>query len=304
MNLKPCNQLKLYGLHEDLKELIKLYNNKKLPNKILFSGQKGIGKCTLAYHLINYILSEAEDFPYILKDFSINDKNKTFKLINNGSLENFTLIDIQKEKKNIEIEQIRNLINIMNKSIFNNKPRFVLIDNTEFLNKNSINALLKILEEPNNNVFFILIHNNTRILSTLKSRCLNFKLNLTHIKSLNVLKNILTDINEINHELISYYFSPGNIYNLIHFLNENNIDPKENSLKQILLQIIEDKIYKKESNSKKLIFDLVELFLRNNYLIFNLVDYSDYLKLLNDIKKFNLDEESFFIEFRSKFLRI
>ncbi len=99
MNLKPCNQLKLYGLNENLKELIRLYINNKLPNKILFSGQKGIGKCTLAYHLINYILSETEEYPYILKDFSINDKNKTFKLINNGSHENFTLIDIQKEKK-------------------------------------------------------------------------------------------------------------------------------------------------------------------------------------------------------------
>ncbi len=192
----------------------------------------------------------------------------------------------------------------MNKSIFNDKPRFVLIDNIEFLNKNSINALLKILEEPNNNVYFILIHNNTNILSTLKSRCLNFKLNLTHIKSLEVLKNILIDNNKINNDLISYYFSPGNIYNLIHFLNENNIDPKENSLKQVLSQIIENKIYKKESHSKNFIFDLIELFLRKNYFIFNLVDYFDYLKRVNEIKNFNLDEESFFIEFRSKFLII
>ena len=59
------------------------------------------------------------------------------------------------------------------------KPRFVLIDNIEFLNKNSINALLKIVEEPKKNLFFILIHNNqTKILPTLISRCLTFNINL------------------------------------------------------------------------------------------------------------------------------
>ena len=32
---------------------------------------------------------------------------------------------------------------------FNNCPRFILIDNVENLNINSLNALLKIVEEPN-----------------------------------------------------------------------------------------------------------------------------------------------------------
>ena len=38
---------------------------KNLPNKILLSGQKGIGKSTLCYHLINYILSKDEDYSMI-----------------------------------------------------------------------------------------------------------------------------------------------------------------------------------------------------------------------------------------------
>ena len=65
-------------------------------------------------------------------------------------------IDINPDKKSIEISQIRNLINNMNKSSFNSKPRFVLIDNIEYLNLNSINALLKILEEPSQNIFFFI----------------------------------------------------------------------------------------------------------------------------------------------------
>ena len=81
MNLSANNQTDLYGLENQFYEFVKLYNNKKLPNKILLSGQKSIGKCTLAYHLINFILSRNEDFSYNLKNLTINQENKSFKSI-------------------------------------------------------------------------------------------------------------------------------------------------------------------------------------------------------------------------------
>ena len=60
------------------------------------------------------------------------------------------------------------MIDYTNKSSFNSLAKFILIDNVEKLNKNSVNALLKLIEEPNDNVFFILIHNsNRKILETL-----------------------------------------------------------------------------------------------------------------------------------------
>ena len=55
MNLNPNLQTNLYGLQKHLMEMINLYDKDKLPNKILLSGKKGIGKFTLANHLINYI---------------------------------------------------------------------------------------------------------------------------------------------------------------------------------------------------------------------------------------------------------
>ena len=48
MNLCSKSQTKLYGLNEELLELINLYNNSKLPNKIFLSVEKGNGKSTLA----------------------------------------------------------------------------------------------------------------------------------------------------------------------------------------------------------------------------------------------------------------
>ena len=64
--MKPENQYKLIGHNTIFDELISFYNNGILPSKILLSGKKGIGKCTLGYHLINYIFSKMKKINMIL----------------------------------------------------------------------------------------------------------------------------------------------------------------------------------------------------------------------------------------------
>ena len=99
MNLKPSENTKIYGMENFFNELVGLYKQKKIPNRILLSGKKGSGKSTLAYHLINYILSENEEYKYNLENFSINKDNKSYKLLQNNSHPNFYLIDLLSEKK-------------------------------------------------------------------------------------------------------------------------------------------------------------------------------------------------------------
>jgi len=301
MNLSPSTQINLFGLNNFFLELTNLFDQKKFPNKILLSGEKGSGKCTLAYHIINYILSKDEDFTYDKENFLINEQNKSFKLIQNRSNPNFNLIDISEDKKFIDINQIRDLISNMNKSSFNDKIRFVLIDNIEFLNKNSVNALLKILEEPNTNVHFILIHNNKKILPTLSSRCLNFKISLAHNQSIEIANSIFGEnvLNKINQDLIHHYLTPGNFYNLIKFSENFEVDLTAITLKEFITVIIEQNYYKKNDAIKHMLYDFIELFFRNNNFS-NL--YSYFLKKIDDCKKFNLDEESLLMEFEAKVL--
>ena len=307
MNIEPIKQLKLFGLGKFFNELVELDNKSKLPNKILLSGNKGLGKSTLAYHFTNYILSKDEEFSYDLDKYEINTKSRSFKTILNRSNPNFKLIDVHLEKKFIDINQIRELINDLNKSSFNNKPRIILIDNIELLNVNSINALLKILEEPSTNIYFILIHNNKKILPTLLSRCLNFKIFLTHQESLKVANNLLegqlTDI--INPELINFYSSPGNIYKLVSFGVKNNYELKEFDLKDFINLMIKDNQYKKDVIIRSLIFDFIEFYFRKINLSITSSIYEKYTYFINRIsetKKFNLDEESLFHEFEYKIL--
>ena len=307
MNLEPSSQLNLFSHKEEFQKLINLYKNNNLPNKILFSGEKGIGKCTLAYHLINYILSSNEDFIYDLDNLKIIPDNKSFKLVQNKSNPNFILVDIQEEKKNIDISQIRNLILTLNKSSFNTKPRFVLIDNIELLNINAVNALLKILEEPNDNINFILINNNKRILPTLKSRCLNFKIQLTSKQSIEIANKILNNnYNEfLNEDLVNNYSTPGEILNLIDFANKNDIDLIETNLKDFIKKIIMEKLYKKNNSIKNLIYSLMEFYFRKNVSVTNIKlinSYNYFLKKIENTKTFNLDEETLFMEFEDSIL--
>lgn len=304
MNLDPLYQNKLYGLEKEFTELVLLYKNNKLPNKILFSGPKGSGKCTLSYHLINQILSTDEDLPYNENNFEINIENKSYKLMLNKTCSNFTLVDIANDKKKIDITQIRSLVNNLNKSSINSKPKFVLIDNIEFLNVNSINALLKILEEPNKNTFFLLINNNKKILPTLKSRCLDFKIHLSHSKSIQVSNKIIgEDIYRlINKDLINYYLTPGNIISLINFSKDLDFDLTKYNLKDFLEYIIEDTRFKKHTSFKYLFYNFVEFFLRTKNSLIDSEYYYEFLKKIDKTKRFNLDEESLFIEFKEMIL--
>ncbi|MDC0216158.1 AAA family ATPase, partial [Candidatus Pelagibacter sp.] len=218
--LKPNNQINLYNYNKVFNNFISLFNDNRLPSKILLSGLKGIGKSTLAYHLINYILSKKEEFKYDLKNFQINNQNRSFNLILKNSHPNFHLIEVQKDKKNIEIDQIRKMINYTNKSTFDNNEKIILIDGVEKMNLNSINSLLKIAEEPNEKVIFILIHNNSKLLlPTLKSRCIQFNLYLSNYENQSIIKKITNDDieNFLNKQLIMQYSTVGDYVNLINF---------------------------------------------------------------------------------------
>ena len=307
MSLHPSIQTSLFAHNLLLDKFIDLYNENKLPNKIILSGEKGIGKSTLAYHLINYILSKNEEFSYDLINYQIYTENKSYKLLQNNVNPNFYLIDILKDKKAIDVNQIRKLILDLNKSSFNLKPRFVLIDNIEFLNINSINALLKVLEEPNYNINFILINNNKRVLPTLKSRCLNFKVFISYKETIKIINKLLDDdiFNLINKDLLNSYVTPGQLFELVRFANEQKIDLVNINLKDFLFKVIKDKIYKKNKSINEYIYSLIQLYFRNKITIANtdLIElYNYFLKQIHYTKIYNLDEESLFIEFEDKVL--
>ncbi len=89
--------------------------------------------------------------------------------------------DDSEERKvlQIKVEQIRELTTFANRSQHVSSCKIIVLPRISELNLNSANALLKILEEPPSNCFFILQADNlNQVLPTIKSRCFKYRLNL------------------------------------------------------------------------------------------------------------------------------
>ena len=309
MNLSPSNNLNLFGYNEFFLKLKNLHDKNLLPNKIIFSGANGIGKSTFAYHLINYIFSKNEDNNYNFKDNQISENNYSYKLLVKNSHPNLFVITNDDEKSNSQISKVREMINFTNKSSFNNEFKIVLIDNIELLNINSINALLKIVEEPNSNLYFFLIHNNNvKILSTLSSRCIKFRMFIQSNEKLNIINNLLNNnfYSDLNIDFKSIYNSPGEILALYNFFKEQNIN--ENiSIEEFLNLIIEKNLFKKSLFIKKNLGLFIELYFQKKINFYKSKDkfynlYKNFLIKINECNRYNLDIESILIEFKSKII--
>ena len=282
-----------------------LYVNRKLPQTILFTGEKGIGKLNVAYHLINFILSKDEDDEYCITTNKINSNNKTYNLLLKNIHPNLFLISLKDKKKNIDIEQIKNMKNFLNITSFSNKPKIVLIDGSEYLNLSSSNSLLKSLEENLNNVFFILVHDiKKKLLTTIKSRCIQFKFFLNNEDREKRINEILNNqFNDLSSDFKNKYISPLFFKSLLEYCNKNNLQINDINLDNLLSDILKKKDYKKNEFVLKNFFLLVQLFLykkirneQNNNKYFYLLKY--FTQRFDDVAKFNLDFESYVLEFK------
>ena len=259
---------KLVGLDFYFNEIINLYEAKKFPKVLLLNGKKGIGKFTLIMHFMNYIYSKNESTPYNNQDKLINISSIFYNLLLNKMTQDVILIKAE-ENKNIKIDEIRSLKSTLANSSLSNNPRFTIIDEVEYLNTNSVNALLKTLEEPTVNNFFILINNQQAdLIETISSRCLKTNIFLSSDQT-NKIINYLTEDREIEN-LLDYEnnLSPGfflkfndiffkykinkndNIFVKLDILINNYKKNKDKSLISLAFFLIEQSFFNKIKSNK------------------------------------------------------
>ncbi|MBQ3438169.1 MAG: ATPase [Fusobacterium sp.] len=77
---------------------------------------------------------------------------------------------------NLTIDTIRDLIKKTYTTSHEGNGKVFILKNIENIRKESANAILKVIEEPTKNNFFILISNRLNILSTIKSRSIVHKI--------------------------------------------------------------------------------------------------------------------------------
>ena len=125
-------------LLENLNYAKNLINENKLPNCLIITGNKSIGKNELANEISKYYLNSSANL-----HLSENT--------------NYKLIKTEDDSKVIKVDQIRELLD---KIYLKSDKRIICIQDAEKLNISSANSLLKIIEEPPLGTKFILILKN------------------------------------------------------------------------------------------------------------------------------------------------
>ena len=299
-NIEILNKFQryLYG-HDDLFiNLTSLFEKKKLPNKIIFNGSDGVGKATFIYHLINFILSNKEDYSYNAKAKEIDENNKSYlDLINNINF-NFKHLKVDDYKKIISIEETREIINFFSKSSINNKPKIFFLEGAENLNKNSSNSILKILEElPENSYFFISYLENKFLLDTIKSRCFNCRLFIKTNENSFIKEKLMTQFKTNSTNIRN--LTPGINLKLNILFDELNIHEKDFSKKILSMQ----NFYLEEKYNK--IIDLMHIYIEN-YFVSNLGknNFFKNFRIRNKITNIIYNINSINNEIRSSFYEI
>ncbi len=145
-------------------------SKEKLHHAYLFYGRVGLGKELLLTSIGNAILCESNNLT------SCN-LCKSCKLILSNNHPDLHKIQREEGKKNISISQIINLRNKIYESPFLGKNKIISIPNIESMSRDASDAILKILEEPPKDTFFIMSSNFIhQIPSTIRSRSIEIEI--------------------------------------------------------------------------------------------------------------------------------
>ena len=138
----------------------------RFPHALIFSGPEGVGKHTCAVMVskaLNCLNAPPNDFC---------DECPACRKINSGAHADVRTVSVEDEATQIKIAQIRDVLKILDLQALEGRNKVFIIDPADGLNAEAANALLKGLEEPPANTFFILITVNVHeLLLTVRSRC-------------------------------------------------------------------------------------------------------------------------------------
>jgi DNA polymerase III subunit delta' len=157
----------IVGHQRQLENLRSAMASGRLHHAYLFLGPEGVGKRMVGMALAKAIHCVESNQDYCGQ--CIDCARITY-----GNHPDVRLIEPLADKKEISIQQIRELQRELNYRSFSGKQKIAIIDPAILMNLSAQNALLKTLEEPPVDSLIVLISPSTGgLLPTLRSRCLS-----------------------------------------------------------------------------------------------------------------------------------
>jgi DNA polymerase-3 subunit delta' len=175
----PWRNDRLIGHDDAEKTMLAAQQSGRLHHAWLLTGPRGIGKATLAWRFARFLLCgqqqgglfgdgpENLDVPVDAPGRNLVDARTHSGLFH---LRRSLHPKDNRIRDEIAIDDVRDLGTFMRKT--EEGWRVAIIDSADEMNRNSANAILKILEEPRpNSVLLIVSHAPGRLLPTIRSRC-------------------------------------------------------------------------------------------------------------------------------------
>ena len=258
--------------NEKVKEYLKsAIETKNISHSYMFIGKPSIGKKLFAREFAKKIMclnlenslessKECNYEPSVKIETNSNKECDCESCIKFEANSNPDYIEIAPDGKTLKIDQIRKMQEkIAEKPIISNRKVYVIND-ADLMNEESQNCLLKTLEEPPEYADIILIvSNESKILSTIKSRCILVKFNTLSNEEI---KKIMPNLSEEFVKILD-----GSLE------NSENIEEKQNQYQQLkeIVNLLGQKC------------KLVELFNKSELLYTNKDDIMNMLEYLNII---------------------
>src|SRR5215467_5174966 len=170
----------LLGHENAERKLLRLHQARRLPHAILLSGPRGIGKATLAFRLVRFLLAKGEAGQ---DGLAIDPASGVFRRVAAGGHADLLTIERvydarrRRLRGEIVVEDAREIAGFFRLTPAEEGWRIVVVDGAEEMNRSAANALLKVLEEPPRSALLLLVsHSPGQLLPTIRSRCRRFPL--------------------------------------------------------------------------------------------------------------------------------
>ena len=176
----PRATFALFGHAEAEQALLDEYRSGRIAHAWLIGGPAGIGKATLAYRMVRFVLAHPDPLAPSVRDattLAVPPEGPAARRVAGRAHPDLLVLEREPDDKGkmrtvITVDQVRRTVGFFGSTAGEGGWRICVVDPADELNPQGMNALLKVLEEPPpRSLFLVVSHAPGRLLPTIRSRC-------------------------------------------------------------------------------------------------------------------------------------
>ena len=225
--------------------LLDAYRSGRMHHGWILSGERGIGKATLAFRLARFLFAHpdpAAEEVRAARDLSVPAEHPAARKVAAGVHPNFLHLHREwndrdkRYRSDLSVDAVRRIIPFLGTTAGEAGWRVVMVDPADDMNRSSANAILKILEEPPRRTLFLLIaRSRGALLPTILSRCRALDMSpLSEAETGTVLRQVAPNFSEMREGGLAAALAGGSPRRLIELRQNDGV-----SLYRLMLQAIE-----------------------------------------------------------------